>query len=73
MSQSKGSTVFCKLQLHALSKKTVPKISLNPRLNLTIFRGERMHWFNCVDKISIRAFPHSSGRGVKSQAMCKMI
>ena len=28
MSQSKGLTVFCKLELHALSKKTVLKISL---------------------------------------------
>ena len=40
MSQSKGSTVFCKLQLHALSKKTVPKISLNPRLKLDHLSGK---------------------------------
>ena len=31
--------MFCKLQLHALSKKTVLKIWLNPGLNLTIFLG----------------------------------
>ena len=53
MSQSKGSTVFCKLQLHALSKKTVPKISHNPRLNLTIFLGNWPCWFfkikNCIN------------------------
>ena len=39
MSQSKGSTVFFKLELHVLSKKTVLKISLNPGLNLIIFLG----------------------------------
>ena len=39
VSQSKGSTVFCKLELYALSKKTALKISLNPGLNLTIFLG----------------------------------
>ena len=31
--------MFCKLQSHALSKKTVLKIWLNPGLNLTIFLG----------------------------------
>ena len=36
MSQSK---VFCKLELHALRKKTVLKISHNPGLNLTVFLG----------------------------------
>ena len=39
MSQSNRSTVFCKLELHALSKKTALKISLNPGLNLTIILG----------------------------------
>ena len=39
MSQREGSTVLCKLELHALSKKTVLKISLNPGLNLTIILG----------------------------------
>ena len=39
VSQSKGLTVFCKLELHALSKKTMRKISLNPGLNLTILLG----------------------------------
>ena len=39
MSQSKSSTVFCKLELHSLSKKTLLKISLHPGLNLTIFSG----------------------------------
>ena len=34
---SKGSKVFCKHELHALSKKTVLNISLNSGLNLTIF------------------------------------
>ena len=37
--QSKSSTVFCKLELHSLSKKTALKISLNPGLNLTICLG----------------------------------
>jgi len=37
VSRSKGSTVFCNLELPAL--KTVLKIWLNPGLNLTIFRG----------------------------------
>ena len=37
---SKGTTVFCKLELHMfLDKKTLLRIWLNPRLNLTIFRG----------------------------------
>ena len=39
MSQSKGSTVLCELELHALSKKTMLNISLNPGLNLTIILG----------------------------------
>ena len=39
MSQSKSSTVFCKLELHSLSKKTLLKISLHPGLNLTTFSG----------------------------------
>ena len=39
MPQSKGSAVFCKLELRALSKKTALKISPNPGLNLTIFLG----------------------------------
>ena len=37
VSRSKGSTVFCNLELPAL--KTVLKIWLNPGLDLTIFRG----------------------------------
>ena len=39
MAQGKGSAVFCKLELRALSKKTGLKISLNSGLNLTIFLG----------------------------------
>ena len=39
MSQSNGSTLFCKLEFYALSKKTVLKISLSPGLKLTIFLG----------------------------------
>ena len=39
MPQSKGSAVFCKFELRALSNKTGLKISLNPGLNLTIFLG----------------------------------
>ena len=41
----KAQRYFLKLQLHALSKKTVPKISLNPGLNLTIFLGNWPCWF----------------------------
>ena len=39
MPQIKGSVLFCKLELRALSKKAGLKISLNPELNLTIFQG----------------------------------
>ena len=37
--RSKGTTVFCKLELHFLRQETLLKIWLNPGLNLTIFRG----------------------------------
>ena len=40
-SQRKGSTVFSKLWLHVVDKKTVLKIWLNPGLNLAILRGTR--------------------------------
>lgn len=37
---SKGSTVFCKLEVHLfLEKETLFKICFNPGLNLTILRG----------------------------------
>ena len=38
VSHSKGSTVFCTLELF-LDEKTVLEIWLNPGLNLTIFQG----------------------------------
>ena len=38
VSRSKGSTVFCTLELF-LDEKTVLEIWLNPGLNLTIFQG----------------------------------
>ena len=55
MFQSKGLTVFCKLKLHALSKKTVLKISLNPGLNLTIILGTGPRW---ITPSSICIIPH---------------
>ena len=49
VSQSKGSSVFCQLELHVL-KKTLLKIWLNPGLN---FRGTGLSCYLVLSSILV--------------------
>ena len=71
MSQSKSSTVFCKLELHSLSKKTMLKISLNPGLNLTIFLGTGPGFFKIRTAENVENLLRSSyGEFAKQLCRC---